>query len=220
MSLRDAMDQARNAADNLPATVDTSGSNVPVQYGTGLDDFLSGGMQVDKWIQLKEDGIRLDRDERSYIESFEADLDLDSVQLFVGLRAEFAGNKVEYRQSTDGGKTTTRGENFSAILSQWKGSSVKPCDPYRGANMVLTLTEDVDQGKTTIPTGTRLGYTTAVTGFAPFQSLLKQLVADGKVNDVGGGRLSGGTVRVKLTHERRENNSGQGYGVILFEAID
>lgn len=220
MSLQNAMDQARAASESLPAVTDTTGNGVPMQYGTGLDDFLSGGMQVDKWIQLKEDGIRLDRDEKAYIESFEAELDLDSVQLFVGLRAEFAGNKVEYRQSTDGGKTTTRGENFNAVLQQWKNTSVKPCDPYRGANMTFILAEDVVQGKTTLPAGTKLGYTTAVTGFSPFQSLLKQLAADGKVVDAGGGRLSGGRVRVKLIHEARANASKQGYGVILFELAD
>lgn len=218
--LQDAMRQASEAAAGLPATTSQSTDVAPVQYGTGLDDFLSGGMQVDKWIQVKDAGIRLDRDEKAFITEFEAELDLDSVQLFVGLRAEFAGNKVEYRQSNDGGKTTTRGENFAELAARWKATSVKPVDPYRGANMTLVLANDVVQGKTTIPAGTKLGYTTPVTGFTPFQNLLKKLAAEGKVSDAGGGRLSGGRVAVKLTHEARENAAKQEYGVVLMDIAD
>lgn len=217
MSLSEAMAAAKGAAEQLPAVQDTSG--VPVQYGTGLDDFLSGGLQVDSWIQIKDAGFRLDREDKAFIDEFEADLDLSSVQLFVGIRAEFAGNQVEYRQSVDGGKTTTRGENFAALSQQWRNTAIKPCDPYRGANMVLVLSEDITQGKATIPAGTRIGYTTPVTGFVPFQNILKQLAAEGKVQDAGGGRVTGGVVRVKCTHEARENNAKQGYGVLLMEVL-
>lgn len=219
MSLQSAMTAAKEAAETLPATTN-EGNRDMVQYGTGLDDFLSGNMQVDAWIQVKDAGIKLNREEKAYLDEFEGELDLDSVQLFVGLRAEFAGNQVEYRQSIDGGKTTTKGENFPTVLARWKDTSVKPVDPYRGANMTIILTDDVVQGKTTIPAGTKLGYTTPVTGFYPFQNLLKQLAAEGKVQDVGGGRLSGGRVKIKFTHDAKTNKAGQDYGVISMELID
>jgi predicted NUDIX family NTP pyrophosphohydrolase len=220
MSLQSAMQAAKDAAATTDvATVDQNNGSV-VQYGTGLDDFLTSNMQVDSWIQVKDAGIKLNRDERAFIDEFEGELDLDSIQLFVGLRAEFAGNQVEYRQSTDGGKTTTKGENFGAILAKWKETSVKDVSPYRGANMTIILTEDVVQGKTTIPAGTKIGYTTPVTGFYPFQALLKNLAADGKVQDVGGGRVSGGRVKVRFTHEAKQNKQKQEYGVLNMEAID
>lgn len=215
MSLENAMNAAREAAANVPAT--TIDQTPAVQYGTGLDDFLSGGLQVDSWVQVKDGGIRLNRDEKAYLTGFDANLDVNSIQLFVGLRAEFAGNVVEYRQSNDGGKTTTRGENFAQLANQWKASSIKGCEPYRGANMVFVTTKDITQGKTTIPAGTRLGYTTPVTGFAPFQSMLKTLAADGKVSDVGGGRLAGDEVPIKAVHEVRTNKANQDYGVLLLE---
>ena len=221
MSLRNAMDAAREAASQVPATTDGPSNDVaPVQYGTSLDSFLSGGMQVDSWIQVKDAGIRLNREDKAFIEEFDAELDLDTVQLFVGLRAEFAGNKVEYRKSIDGGKTTTLGESFAQIQAQWKETSLKPVSPYRGADMTLVLTDDVVQGKVTIPAGTKLGYTTPVTGFAPFQQLLKKLAAEGRVQDVGGGRLSGGTVKVRCTHDPRINAAKQEYGVMLMELAD
>jgi hypothetical protein len=219
MSLQSAMDAAKEAANQVPAVQDTQGALAPMSFGTSLDDFLSGGMQVDAWVQVKDGGIRLNRDEKAYIEEFEAELDLNTVQLFHGVRAEFAGNKVEYAKSFDGGKTTTRGESFASVCAHYKANSVKPANPYRGADMVLVLTKDVVQGKTTIPAGTRIGYTTPITGFAPFQTLLKGLAAEGKLTDAGGGRLTptGENPTVKLVHERRTNDQNQDYGVLLME---
>jgi hypothetical protein len=207
MSLQSAMDAAKEAANQVPAVQDTQGALAPMSFGTSLDDFLSGGMQVDAWVQVKDGGIRLNRDEKAYIEEFEAELDLNTVQLFHGVRAEFAGNKVEYAKS------------FASVCAHYKANSVKPANPYRGADMVLVLTKDVVQGKTTIPAGTRIGYTTPITGFAPFQTLLKGLAAEGKLTDAGGGRLTptGENPTVKLVHERRTNDQNQDYGVLLME---
>lgn len=217
MSLNDAMQAARDAASNVPAT-QTDAAVPAMQYGTGLDDFLSGGMQVDRWLQLKDGGIRLDRDDKAFITEFKAELDPNSIQMFHGIRAEFAGNNVQYAKSYDGGRTTSRGENFAAVLANYKANSLKPCDPYRGADMVLVLTEDVVQGKATIPAGTRIGYTTPVTGFAPFQNLLKPLVADGKVRDAGGGRLAGDdSIAVAAKHRVGTNKANQDYGILDIE---
>jgi hypothetical protein len=225
MSLQSAMDAAKQAANNLPATQEDNNQGggaavTPMQLGTGLDDFLSGGMNVDAWVQVKDAGIRLNRVEKAFLTEFEADLDLSSVQLFHGVRAEFAGNRVEYAKSFDGGRTTSRGESFAAVAAHYKANSLKPADPYRGADMVFILTDDVVQGKTTIPADTRLGYTTPITGFAPFQSLLKKLAAEGVVRDVGGGRLDGPRIRVKCTHNARENAAKQEYGVMIIELFD
>jgi hypothetical protein len=223
MSLKEAMAAAKDAAAQAPAVIDdnTGSELTTTDYGTSLDSFLSGSMQVDSWIQVKDAGFRLDRDDKAFISEFEAELDVNSIQLFTGLRAEFAGNNVEYRQSFDGGKTTTQGENFAEVLRKWKASAVKGGDrPYRGANMTLILTEDTTQGKTTLPAGHKVGYTTSVTGWYPFQNLLKQLAADGKVTDVGGGRLAGDPIRVKITHEAKANDKGQDYGVLHMEVLD
>ena len=224
MSLQEAMNAAKEAARNLPATQDEQvpgGELTTTEYGTSLDSFLSGNMQVDTWLQVKDGGLRLNRDDKAFITEFEADLDASTIQLFMGLRAEFAGNQAEYRQSFDGGKTTTQGENFATVLRQWNATAVKPPGrPYRGANMTFVLAEDVKQGKVSIPAGTKIGYTTSVTGWYPFQELLKQLTADGRVQDVGGGRLSGELIRVRCTHEVKTNKQNQDYGVLNIEVIE
>jgi hypothetical protein len=223
MSLNQAMEAARAAAENLPAMQNESSNGntlSTIQYGTSLEDFLAGGgLNVDGYVQVKDDGIKLDRSEKAFIEEFEAELDISSVQMFVGIRAEFAGNNVQYAKSFDGGKTTNKGENFASVVAHYKENSLKPADTYRGADMALVLTNDVVQGKTTIPAGTRLGYTTPITGWTPFQNLLKKLVAEGRIQDVGGGRLEliGDPVKVKLTHEQRQNSAKQNYGVLLME---
>lgn len=221
MSLQQAMAAAKEAAANTPAVQEeTAGLPATTDYGTSLDSFLSGNMQVDSWLQVKDAGLRLNREDKAFVTEFEADLDVSSIQLFMGLRAEFAGNQVEYRQSFDGGKTTTQGENFALLLRQWNDTAAKPPGrAYRGANMSLVLTEDVKQGKTTIPAGSRIGYTTSVTGFYPFQELLKKLAADGLLTDAGGGRMQGDLVRVRCTHETKTNSNNQDYGIVNFEVL-
>jgi len=223
MSLQSAMQAAKDAASNVPAVQDggteviNTSSNTAL--GMGLDDFLSGGMQVDLWLQIKDAGLRLDRNDKAFIDEFNASLDISSVQFFHGVRAELSG-AATYIKSYDGGKTTNKGENFRSADAYLKQNGQKYTGLYRGADMVLVLTEDVTQGKATIPAGTRVGYTTPITGFAPFQNLLKKLAAEGLATDAGGGRLAGGTVDVKATHSTEKNKNNIDYGVLSFEILD
>lgn len=224
MSLNSAMEAARNAAAATPSTgtdvaVANGNSAAPAILGTGLDDFLSGGMQVDLWLQLKDAGIRLNREEKAFIDKFDAQLDVSSVQFFHGIRAELGGS-AQYAKTYDGGRTTSKGENWASVYSYMKENGVKFSDTYRGADMVFVLTADVTQGKAVIPAGTRIGYTTPITGFSPFQNVVKQLVADGRANQAGGGRLDGPLVDVSLTHEVGTNKQNQDYGILKIELAD
>jgi hypothetical protein len=226
-TLAETMNAARDAAANVPATQDTTGTAVATtgsapdqQFNTGLDDFLSGGgIRPDKWIQVKDMGLRIDKDEKAYATEFVGDLDLSSVQLFWGARAEFAGNKVVYTKSYDG-VTTNKGENFKAVLADFKAGSLKDASPYRGADVLIELTEEVTQGKTVIPAGTKVGYSTSITGFAPFQSFLSAMVKAGKARSGPNGTIEGETVRVRVKHDPRTNNAKQDYGVLLFELAE
>lgn len=223
MSLTDAMRAAQDAAKNLPVTQDNSPQALaPVALGTSLDDFLAGGARPDRWLKVNEVGIWLARDEKLPLAegSFEGELDIENIQLFHGLRAEFAGNVVKYAKSYDGGKTTTQGENFAAVAADFAANAMKFTGNYRGADTIIVLTEDIVQGKTTIPAGTKIGYSTPVTGFAPFQALMKELSNDGRIHDAGGGRLTGERVRVRLVHSSETNNNKQEYGVISFEVVE
>jgi hypothetical protein len=226
-NLADTMNAARNAAQNLPATTGSDATDVAVttapaatSFSTGLDDFLTGGgIRPDKWLQVKDAGIRIDRDDKGYITEFTGDLDLGEVLLFWGARAEFAGNNVQYTKSYDG-VTTTKGENFNQVLADFKANSMKNADPYRGADIQVELTEDVVQGKATIPAGTKVGYSTSITGFAPFQSFLASMVKQGKARSGPGGTIVGEVVRVKVTHEVRTNKANQDYGILQFALAD
>jgi hypothetical protein len=218
-TLADTMNAAREAAQNLPATQDATGTAVATSapdatvFSTGLDDFLSGGgIRPDKWLQIKDTGIRIDRDEKAFVTEFTGDLDLSDVKLFWGSRAEFAGNNVQYAKSYDG-KLTDKGENFNQVLAEFKANSLKDASPYRGADILVTLDQDVTQGKTEIAAGTKVGYSTSITGFAPFQTFLANMKKQGKLRAEGDGDI----VRVKVTHDMRTNNKKQDYGVLLFE---
>lgn len=221
MSLTQAMEAAKNAASTLPATQDSA--PVPVRtYGTSLDDFLSGGARPDMWIRVKDTGVWLDRNEKVAVadEGFEAVLDIDNLQFFVAARAE-VGGKPSYIKSFDGGKSTDRGENFAIAFEDLKNNGEKFSGQYRGADIILIPQSNILQGKTTVEAGKRLGYSTPITGFFPLQSLIKQLQAQGKIVDAGGGRLTltGDPVTVRVTHTMETNNSNQDYGVLHFELV-
>jgi hypothetical protein len=218
-TLADTMNAAREAAQNLPANQDATGTAVATSapdatvFSTGLDDFLSGGgIRPDKWLQVKDAGIRIDRDDKAFVTEFTADFDLSEFKLFWGSRAEFAGNNVQYAKSYDG-KLTDKGENFNQVLAEFKAGSVKDASPYRGADIIATLDEDVTQGKTVVPAGTRIGYSTSITGFAPFQTFLANMKKQGKLRAEGDGDI----VKVKITHQLKTNPKGQDYGILLFD---
>jgi len=224
-SIQETMDAARNASANVPATQDATGTalatSAPAQqdFGTSFDDFLNGGgLRPDKWLQVKDAGIRIDRDTRDYISEFEGLLDLSTVKFFWGARAEFAGNNVQYAKSYDG-KITDKGENFNAVLAEFKANSMKNADPYRGADILITLDAPLMQGKTEIEAGTKVGYSTSITGFAPFQSFIQSMVKQGKARSVNG-QIDGEVVRVKVTHRVGVNAKKQEYGILDFALID
>jgi hypothetical protein len=224
-SLEETMAAAREAAQNLPATTTQDSTAVattaPQQtYSVGLDEFTTGGgIRPDKWIQVKDAGIRIDREDKAYISEFEGELDLSTVALFMGSRAEFAGNNVVYAKSYDG-VTTTKGENFNAVVAEFKANSLKDASPYRGADVLIELTDDVTQGKAVIPAGTKIGYSTSITGFGPFQNFLQTMVKAGKARSGPNGSIIGDTIRVKVTHELRTNKAKQDYGVLQFSLVE
>lgn len=214
---------AKASAENLPATttlpspaglpaVPASGGNA-VAYNMDADAMLAGGgMEVESYIQVKDTGIKLSKDWQGVIDSFEATLDLSEVQLFMGIRKE-VGSNVSYAKTYDG-VTTTRGEIFAQVVAEFKASSQKPADPYRGADIPLTLTTelaDPRDKKRSLAAGTRVGLTTSITGFKPFANFFK------KCRDAG---LGTSVVKISVKHSPRRNAAGQDYGVCEFDVLE
>ena len=203
----------------VPAT--TQGSALAPAGGGAVDmslgSFLkSGGINPDKWVQVKDTGLKLDKNEKATIESFEGDLDFANVKLFQGLRVALPGGKYEYIKTYDGRTEAKTGQNWNAAVADANGRAVAPNTPYRGADILITLTKDTKQGGTTIPAGTKVGYTTSITGFGAFQSFLVEQVNSGAVQ-VGANDSLSGVVATKVVHETKKNADYE-WGILTFEA--
>lgn len=217
-----AAEAAANEMSNtqVPATQDNSGGQLANTGGAvdmSLDSFLkAGGLSPDKWIQVKDTGMKLEKGEKATIDKFEGEIDFANVKLFQGVRVALPGNKYEYIKTYDGKTEARSGQNWNAAVADANNRAINPATPYRGADILITLQADVKQGATVIPAGTKLGYTTSITGFGAFQGFLQTLVADGKVQAAAGGVLSG-KVPTKVIHETKSNADYE-WGILTFEA--
>lgn len=201
--------QTQGGTSLAPAT----GGAVDMSLGSFLK---SGGINPDKWVQVKDTGLKLEKNEKATIESFEGDLDFANVKLFQGLRINLPGGKYEYIKTYDGRTEAKTGQNWAAAVADGNNRAQTPNTPYRGADILITLTEDTKQGSTTIPAGTKVGYTTSITGFGAFQSFLVEQVNGGAVQ-VGANDSLSGVVHTKVVHETKKNTDYE-WGILTFEA--
>lgn len=189
------------------------GGGAMTSYNMSQDSFLAAnGMEVDSYIQVKDAGIKLSKDWGGYIDEFEATIDLQDVAFFMGIRKE-VGTVVTYAKTYDG-LTTVKGEPFAQIVEQFKRESQKPADPYRGADIPMTLVSDYadpKDAKKVLEAGKVVGLSTSITGFKPWASFHRKIVAAGFGNAV---------IKVKITHEARKNAANQDYGVCQFELLE
>ena len=209
--------ETSTGTDLAPAS--TGGAVAPA--GGALDMSLTGflkagGISPDKWMQVKDTGFRLDKNEKALIEEVEVDIDFANVKLFQGLRVALPGGKYEYIKTYDGRTEAKTGQAWSVAVAEANGRSITPQNPYRGADILMTNVGDVKQGKTTIEAGTKLGYTTSITGFGPFQSFLAGLIEAGEVQVGSDGSTLSGVVRTKVTHEAKSNADYE-WGILNFE---
>lgn len=219
----EAVAAAENAAANTTPAVQeqTNGALAPAQSGAvdmSLTSFLkAGGINPDKWVSVKDTGIKLDKQEKALIQDFTGEIDFANVKMFQGLRIALPGNKYEYIKTYDGRTESKTGMAWGAAVQEANARAISPSTPYRGADILITLDKDVKQGGTTIPAGTKVGYTTSITGFAPFQSFLQTLVTEGKI-EVQAGDVLSGVVPTKVVHETKSNADYE-WGILTFEAV-
>lgn len=217
----DAIAEAEAAAAQAsePTALVNTNNNASTAVGAPVDmslgSFLkAGGISPDKWLQVDKFGMKIDKNEKVLIDEFEADIDFSNIKMFVGMRIKLPGNKYEYIKSYDGRTESRTGQNWNAATTEANARASEPAQTYRGADILLVPAKDVVQGKTTIPAGTKLGYTTSITGFGAFQSFLAELVGKGAIT-VGAGDTLSGVVTTKVTHETKKNADYE-WGILNF----
>lgn len=227
-SIDDAVAAAEAAAANMTENnqalaTQTQGTALAAAPAGGpvdmsLGSFLTaGGINPDKWLQVKDTGLKLDKNDKNTFDEFTGEVDFSKVKMFVGLRISLPGSKYEYIKSYDGRTEAKTGQNWNVAVAEANARAQSPSTTYRGADILVVTDKVIEQGSAKIPAGTKVGYTTSITGFAPFQSLLQTLVEAGDVSVGAGDRLSG-TVTLKLSHEAKKNADYE-WGVVNFEKV-
>lgn len=200
-----AADAAPAASANLPAT--QTNSNVPVARPS-LDSMTdSAGLTVDHYLNVMQGGFRLG-DMKGYFTEAEVTLDLDEVVAIYQVRANRSG-QTTFIKSYDG-VTTNTGQNFDLATRQLQQTNDKVDGPYQTAEIPVTLTKDVTDGKVKVEAGATIGVTPSITGVKFFTKFVKAARARGLTGDI----------RVKLVHTPQTNTKGNEWGVVAFELID
>lgn len=171
-----------------------------------LDDLMTGSMNVDGYIKVKENTLLIDN-KPNLIEKVKVIIDLTEVQAFTGVKF---GNPVVYLKTYDGITAASGGSWADALAkAQRVDAGVRP---YMGADIPMELAEDATdlKGAKVADKGTRLGHSTSTTNRNELASFLKAAKEAG---------LEGQRVLVELGYKRMTNPKGQAWGILTFSLL-
>ncbi len=176
-----------------------------------METMAQGGMAVDKWFKVTEDGLKIgDSKLITNPAHVMATIDMTEGSGFVLKFAIKGGNPAQYAYTTDMVNAVGGGS--------WEGAQARiralepKANPYRAVDLPFTLVEEVKDmsGAVVGVPGDTVGYTTSTTNWANWQAFHKE------VADAG---LLGQRVTVKLTQQPRTNKNNNKWGVIAFELV-
>lgn len=173
-----------------------------------MDTVMTGQLNVDAWLKPKEFGL-LVGDNSELFKNCVVSIEMKDGSGFVVKKGIKAGNPAQYFYTTDG-VTCVSGGSWEAAVA--KAKSIQPAAyEYRCVDLPFTLVEDIIvDGKTLAKAGMKLGYTTSTTNWKAWEAFYQECLQAG---------YDGETVRVKLGFERRENKSGNKWGIMTFELL-
>lgn len=156
------------AARATAGAVVSQTSSIPAIVPAGkvrtlADAIASAGLSVDIYFQVDEHGLSLDK-ELIAGDTFDAELCLSDLKYPFAVRYNTAGT-VNFLKSYDGIRESKSRRSWAEVVAQSMAIDAGCRGQYDSVELLLTLTSDVKlkNGKT-IPSGTRIGHQTSVTG--------------------------------------------------------
>lgn len=199
-----------NAAMGLPATV-SGGTAVgaPVQRGAplGVDDMLSGSLDVVAWLKVNEYGLFIGAD-RSPIASIPVVINMNEVSYCYSVRY---GNPAVYEKTYDR-VTNVKGGSWIDTLAKAQRIDANASE-FRSADIPFYLVDDVKnpKGDVLAEAGKAIGHSLSVTGWKAFQ----RFVQDARN---AGLDIYNGSIKANLTFEVQKNQKGT-WGILAFTDI-
>lgn len=199
------------AVANLPPGPISTSTEVVVQGQAQslslMDVATSARKKVDHYLKVTEDGIKVGKDSKFMFEELPVTIDMTTVTLFWGVRADKTYRRSYNRVTEDG-----TGQPWASVVAESRRLDPKCKGDYKGADIAMTLTADLKDAKgvTIAAAGEVLGYTTSITGFGPFQELVAELNGKGLLQS---------TIAGTAKHAAR-NGNGNNWGVIEFPGFE
>lgn len=211
-----AIAQAKNAAaDVLPPaapapalqtqTYAAPAPAAPAQKLSLMDVADAARPTVDHYLKVNASGILIGKDVKNPQDEIEVELVLTEAQFFWGVRE----NK-NYRRSIDRVTEEKTGAPWASVVAECRRLDTKCKGDYKAADIPMTLVNDVKTLKgdaVLAKAGAKVGYTTSITGFYPFEELVKNAVKAGQASI---------KLRGKLKHDPKSKDS-ENWGIILFQ---
>jgi len=212
-----AAQNAAPATAGVPATQSTPGTAVGAPGATpargsavSLQDMVTGSTAVDMYAKVDKRGIQLGDNSKFLCDELLVKINLSEVVAFYGVRFG-QGSSTTYKRSLDRMTEQVSGRAWSSIIAEAQQIDPKCKGDYSGADIPMTLLEEVDGGKNAEPieAGKVVGYTTSITGYKPFQTFASAMYKAG-LGDID--------LKVKITH-KEESRNGNEWGILLFELV-
>ena len=201
-----AMVQQQPMQAQLPAHLMAMAS-MPMEMT--MDKFMEMGLAVDAWLKPDFQGMTIG-DSPIAVVSIDVEIDMTEKRGFTLIQAiRYGQDPVRYDYTTDN-QTSKDGLPWFNVLSA--AYAVDPSvQPYRAAQIPMTVVADAVNLKNEVvaKVGTRLGYTTSVTGWSAFESLYRDCQRAGWI---------GQKVIVRLTNEGKVKGTNK-WGIVKFELL-
>lgn len=202
---------AATAAAALPAVVTPGATAVGAPAASPVKltmaQMMAGGMTVDKWIKVNEDGIKIG-DSKLIVGGFDATIDMTEGSGFILKHGIKGGNPAQYAYTTDLATAVTGG-SWEAAMARIRALDPK-ANPYRSVDLPFTLVGEVKDmaGAVVGKAGDTVGYTTSTTNWKNWETFFKA---------VAEAELLGQVVSVHLTAEAKTNKAGNNWGILKIE---
>ena len=201
-----AMVQQQPLQAQLPAHLMAMAS-MPMEMT--MDKFMELGLAVDAWLKPDFQGMTIG-DSPIAVVHVDVEIDMTEKRGFTLIQAiRYGQDPVRYDYTTDN-QTSKDGLPWFNVLSA--AYAVDPSvQPYRAAQIPMTVVADAVNLKNEVvaKVGTRLGYTTSVTGWSAFEGLYRDCQRAGWI---------GQKVIVRLTNEGKVKGTNK-WGIVRFELL-
>lgn len=201
-----AMVQQQPVQAQLPAHLMAMAS-MPMEMT--MDKFMELGLAVDAWLKPDFQGMTIG-DSPIAVVHVDVEIDMTEKRGFTLIQAiRYGKDPVRYDYTTDN-QTSKDGLPWFNVLSA--AYAVDPSvQPYRAAQIPMTVVADAVNLKNEVvaKVGTRLGYTTSVTGWSAFEGLYRDCQRAGWI---------GQKVIVRLTNEGKVKGNNK-WGIVRFELL-